>query len=82
MRMYAFTIGYYDSDLCKMINDEGYVAAESFSNAVARVIEVHATNENNLSYYYISACDEMDGVLPYDDIVNPRELMEGDCKTD
>lgn len=82
MRMYAFTIGYYDSDLCKTINDEGYVAAESFSGAAARVIETCVKDEKNISYCYISACDEIDGVLFWDSITNPRELMEGDCKTD
>lgn len=82
MKMYAFTIGYYDSDICKTINDEGYVAAESFSNAAARVIETCVKDEKSISYCYISACDEIDGVLFWDSITNPRELMEGDSKTD
>lgn len=82
MKIYVFTIGYYDKDAGKTLHEEGYVAAESFSNAVARVIETCTIKEQNASYCYISAYDEFEDVLFWDSIVNPREMMKEDCQID
>lgn len=82
MRIYAFTIGFYDSELQKTVHDEGFVAAESFSDASKKVIDVCTNEESNLSYCYISAYEDMDcGVCFFENgMMNPREMMVEDCK--